>query len=558
MSDSQGAYGASASLDMTKDHQKKGAGYEWVVLSVTTVGTLLVAIQETALLISLPSMMSELHMDFLTVMWVLLTFLLITTVMVPIFGHLSDMFGRKRLYVLGYVLFISGSLLCALAQPQFDGWDLVGYRVVQALGGALIFANAGALIADAFGKERLGVGLGVNMVASGAGLVLGPVVGGILSPLGWQWIFLINIPFGLFGVIWATMRLKEPARIAKVQSFDWAGSATFSVGLFCLLFAISLIAFPLVGPAAVYALLIVGLIGLSAFFFIERKSKHPMMDFKLFRNREYAVGNITGLLNGLCRGAALFLLIFFFQGVYGDSPLIAGLSLIPFGITMMVVGPLSGKLSDKYGPRLWTILGLALTAASLLGLAFIDHTTSYWVIAVLMLMMGAGNGLFMSPNGSSIMKTVPPDRRGGATGTRMMLSNTGQMFSLALAFTLVLGGLSQVDLVQLFLYGGSIGSQALIVFENGLHSAFLIFFVVALITVIVAMFRPGRQRVGENCEVNGDTDRSKGPSRQEVDHPYRLDYELSIGNIENSCSGSMPPSARYDIRDQLMPDEGFI
>ncbi len=380
-------------------------------------------------------------MSFLTVMWVLLTYLLITTVMVPIFGRMSDMFGRKRFYVLGYGMFTLGSLLGGLAQPQFHGWDLVGYRIIQAIGGALIFANGAAMIADVFEPRKLGFGLGVNMVAAGAGMVLGPVVGGLLSPFGWQWIFLANVPFGLFGIIWASIRLREPAKVGKAQSFDWAGSVTFFFGLLGLLLGVSLIAFPLVSSEAVDMLFIIGIIGIISFFVIEIRAKHPMMDLKLFRNREYAVGNFTNLLNGLCRGAALFLLIFFFQGPYGDSPLIAGLSLIPFGISFIVVGPLSGKLSDKYGPRNLTILGLALTAAALLGLAYIDENTSFWALALFMVMMGVGGGLYSSPNSSSIMNSVPPERRGTAAGTRMMLMNTGQMFSLALAFPLVLGGI---------------------------------------------------------------------------------------------------------------------
>ncbi len=414
--------------------------------------------------------------------------------MVPIFGRLSDMFGRKRMYILGYALFTLGSLLCALAQPQFHGWDLVGYRVIQALGGALIFANGAAMIADAFESRRLGFGMGVNMVAAGAGIVLGPVVGGLLSPLGWQWIFLVNVPFGIFGMLWATKRLKEPTRLAKVQSFDWAGSATFTVGLFGLLLAVSLIAFPLVSSRVVDALFIIGLIGMTSFFIIERRTKHPMMDLKLFKNREYAVGNFTNLLNGLCRGAVLFLLIFFFQGPYGDTPLIAGLSLIPFGVSFIVVGPLSGKMSDKYGPRNLTILGLALTAAAILGLAFIDQATPFWFIAVLMIMMGVGGGMYSSPNTSSIMNTVPPDRRGTAAGTRMMLMNTGQMFSLALAFPLVLSGIPQADMMNLFLYGGGISTQALAVFQSGLHEAFLLFFVFAMVALSVAMLRPRHQK----------------------------------------------------------------
>ena len=491
--------GTEADKDRREDsdhpsQRKREPGYEWVVLSVTTVGALLASIQESALLITLPDMMGALHMDFLTVMWVLLTYLLITTVMVPIFGRISDMFGRKRFYVLGFALFTLGSFLGALAQPQFHGWDLVAYRIIQALGGALLFANGSAMVADAFEAHRLGFGLGVNMVAAGAGIVLGPVVGGLLSPLGWQWIFLFNVPFGVFGTVWAIVRLREPTRAPKVEGFDWPGSATFLVGLLGLLLAVSFVAFPLVNGEAVNALFAIGILGLVAFFFVERRAKAPMMDFKMFRNREFAVGNFTNLLNGLCRGAALFLLIFFLQGPYGMDPLTAGLALIPFGVCFIIVGPLSGRASDRYGPRTLTLAGLVLTALALLGLAFIQPDSPYWVLALLMMMMGVGGGLFSSPNSSSIMNSVPPKRRGIAAGTRMMLMNTGQMFSLALAFPLVLSNLSEEDLLRLFVFGGGgLAPDVVETFMNGLQDAFLMFFVVAVVAVVVAWFRPRRK-----------------------------------------------------------------
>ncbi len=490
--------GKGQGLDDTNTNRHgKDPRYEWVVLSVTTVGALLATIQESALLISLPTMLSALQMNFLTMLWVLLVYLIIVTVMVPIFGRLSDMFGRKRLYMfLGSVCSHLGSLLCALSQPQFHGWDLVVYRIIQALGGTLLLATSAAMIADAFDKSHLGFGLGVNQIAGASGLVLGPVVGGILAPLGWQWIFLINVPFGIFGTAWAMARLKEPMGMSKSQTFDWVGSATFFIGIFSLLLALSLLSFPLVGGDIVDVLFIVALVGTSAFFMIEWRAKHPMMDLELFRDREYAVGNFTNFLNGLCLGAATFLLVFFFQGPYGYDPLTAGLSLIPLGITMMVVGPLSGRMSDRYGPRNLTILGLGLAAAALLALAFIDRSTPYWLIAVLMIALGAGNGLYSSPNTSSIMNSVPPERRGTASATRTMLRNTGSMLSLSFAFPLVLAGLSMKDTLNLFLYGGGISAQALVVFENGFREAFLLFFVVALVAMFVAMMRPRRKIAG--------------------------------------------------------------
>ena len=192
----------------------KKPGYEWTVLSVTTIGVLMATMQSSALLIALPDIMGSLHMDLFTVMWVLLIYMLITTAMIPLFGRLADMYGRKNLYVLGFAIFTLGSLLCVLASPSNQGYDLIAFRIVQAMGGALMMANGTPMVTDAFKSHRLGLGLGINGIAAGAGLVLGPVLGGILAPYGWEWIFLYNVPIGIFGTIWAYTRLKEPISAA--------------------------------------------------------------------------------------------------------------------------------------------------------------------------------------------------------------------------------------------------------------------------------------------------------------------------------------------------------
>jgi EmrB/QacA subfamily drug resistance transporter len=468
--------------------EKKLKNYEWTVLSVTTIGVLMASIQSSALLIALPDVMINLHMDFLTIMWVLLSYMLITTAMLPILGHLSDMFGRKKLYVLGFGVFALGSFLCCLAQPQYHGADLIVYRIVQALGGALLMANATAMVTDAFHHSRLGRGLGINMVAGGAGIVVGPIVGGILTQFGWQWIFLINVPFALIGMAWGWIRLREPQLGSRDTTLDWMGSSAFIIGLSAILLGVSLYAFPLVGMELVYSLLVVGVLGITAFIFLSLRSSHPMIDLRLFHNRDFAVGNITALVNGLGRGATLFLLIFFFQGPYGQDPLTAGLSLIPFGLAFIIAGPLAGQWSDRMGPRLLSILGLVITAISLLGFVFIDHSTPFWMLTILMLLSGVGGGLFSTPNSSAIMKSVSPQRRGMAGATRSMLVNVGSMFSLAIALPMVLSNISQEDMMRLFLYGGGISPQALTVFENGLHLSFLLFFGTAVVAIVVAMY----------------------------------------------------------------------
>ena len=336
---------------MVKLRPDREMGSEWTVLSVTTVGALLASVQSSALLIALPDIMTSLHADFLTVLWMLLSYLLITTAMLPIVGRLADMFGRKRLYILGFVVFTLGSLLCGLASPTFHGWDLVGYRIVQGLGGALMIANSTAMVADAFDHRRLGLGLGINQIAGAAGLILGPVIGGLLMPFGWEWVFLFNVPFGIFGAVWGYLRLREPISMPKGQSFDWPGAITFSIGMTALLLATSLIAFPILSMEIVYMLFAIGILGLAFFLYLETRTDHPMIDLGLFRIRDFALGNLNNLLLALARGALMFLIIFFLQGPYGMDPLTAGLSLIPFGLSFMIVGPISGHLSDQHGAR---------------------------------------------------------------------------------------------------------------------------------------------------------------------------------------------------------------
>ena len=464
------------------------------VLSVTTVGALFASIQGSALLIVLPQMMAKLQMSFMTMLWVLLIYLMVTTIMVPVLGRISDMFGRKKIYVLGFVVFTIGSLLCGLSSPSFNGWDLVGYRIIQATGGAMLMANSTAMITDAFRKGKVGFGLGVNGIAGSAGFVIGPVIGGILAPLGWHWVFFINVPIGIFGAFWAFFRLREPRWEVNKQKFDWFGTVAFFIGLFGILTALTYTSFGDPGyNYIVYIMSVIGVIGLAVFVYIELKiAQYPMMDLRLFRDRNYAVGNFNNLLNGLCIGAATFLLIFYFQGPLGMSALHAGILLIATGLPMMIIGPLSGRWSDSHGPKFITVAGLALTTVALVGYAFISGATPLWYIIILMVVMGVGGGLFASPNASSVMTAVPKERRGTASGSRIMLRNTGSMFSLAVAFPLVLSGLSPEDMYHIFLGegGGAISDAAVHTLLSGLAEAFTLFAVISLVAVAVALLRP--------------------------------------------------------------------
>jgi len=474
------------------DKESEWHGYEWVALSVTTVGALLASIQGSALLIALPEIMTRLDAGFLTIMWVLLGYLLITTALVPVVGRLADIWGRKNLYNAGFAIFTLGSLLSGFSQSQFHGWDLVGYRLVQGIGGALLMTNSAAIVTDAFRHGRVGFGLGVNMIAFAAGFLVGPVIGGVLTSISWRCIFLINVPLGIVGTIWGMKRLREPVSLPTEQRFDWLGSLTFTLGLGSILLAVSLVAFPLIGMTSIYVLFTAGLIGLAAFFLVESRVDQPMLNLNLFKNKLFAYAAAASALNGLARGAVLFVLIFFLQGPYGMDPLTAGIAMAPFGAAFMLVGPVSGHLSDKYGSRTLATIGLLVSAVGLLGLSGIVSTTSYFELAAYMALMGGGSGLFGSPNSNAIMTSIRPEQRGTASGTNLMLMNTGQMLSIAIAFPLVLSKIPEDVMFHVFLYGGGMSGspQALAIFENGTHEAFLASFAVTMVAAAVSALRP--------------------------------------------------------------------
>jgi EmrB/QacA subfamily drug resistance transporter len=483
-----------------REDQENWRGYEWTALSVTTVGALLASVQGSALLIALPDIMAQLHAGFMTIMWVILGFMLITTAFVPVVGRLADMFGRKSLYNAGFAIFTLGSLFCGLSDPRFQGWDLVVYRMVQGVGGALLFTNSVAIVTDAFRKGRVGLGLGVNTIAFSAGFLMGPVIGGVLTAVDWRWVFLINVPFGAAGTIWGVLRLREPVRLPKEQRFDWLGSVTFTIGIGSLLLAASLVAFPLIDPAYVYALFVLAALGLASFIFWEREALQPMMDFRLFRERLFASACASNAINGLARGAVLFVLIFFLQGPYGLDPLWAGIMMAPFGVAFMFVGPVSGYLSDKYGSRGLATAGLIISGLGLLGLSTVVSSTPYWILAFYQALMGGGSGLFASPNTSAIMSSVPAEKRGMAAGINSMLMNTGQMLSIAIVFPLVLSRIPEDVMFHVFLYGGGMSGAPLAAFESGMHEAFLASVAITLIAAAISWLRPEHGHFEKNAK----------------------------------------------------------
>ena len=437
--------------------------YKWIALSNTTLGTLLATINASIVLISLPAIFNGVHLDPLEpgnvsyLLWMLMGYMLITAVLVVALGRLGDMWGRVRIYNSGFLIFTVVSVILSLDPLHGAGgalW-LIGWRVLQAVGGAMLMANSAAIITDAFPTGQRGMALGVNMVAGIAGSFIGLVLGGLLAQWDWRSIFWVNVPIGLLGTVWAYRSLHETG-IRRPARIDWWGNVTFGVGLTVLLAGITYGIQPYGGSTMGWTnpLVLAGLVGgaalLVAFCVVETRVAEPMFPLRLFRDRAFAGGNAAALLGSVARGGMQFMLIIWLQGIwlplhgynYADTPLWAGIYLIPLTIGFLASGPVAGHLSDRFGARLFAAAGFVVMAASFAGLLLLPTDFSYWVFALLVFLNGVGGGLFAAPNTSIIMSSVPAESRGAASGMRATFQNAGMVLSIGVFFSLMIAGLA--------------------------------------------------------------------------------------------------------------------
>jgi len=453
--------------------------YKWLALSVTTLGAFLAILDGTIFIIALPTIMQSLRADLLTVTWIIMGYMFIVTILVPTIGRIADMVGRKWLYISGFVVFTVASLFCGTAMT---GYQLLIYRMIQAVGGSLLMANSVAIVTDAFPKNELGTALGINSTIFGVGAAIGPVLGGFLLQFGWQFIFYINVPTGTIGTIWGIIQLKEVEKLPKAQKFDWTGTIFFSLGMLGILITLSFGGFVGWLTPMIIISLFVGIASFLIFMRAEMKAIYPMMDLRLFQSSQVAYGYLSALLNALARGAVAFLLTFFFQVIMSFDPIKAGIFLMPFAITQAIGAPISGRLADKYGSRGLTTLGLIISAGGLLGMMFISQSTSIWELIIWMLIMGLGSGLFFSPNAKLIMEVMPPHKRGIATSVRTMFFNAGNVLSLGLALAIISSAIPLAILTNLFL-GLQVGSKGVAIeeFITGIRIVFTLSFILSLL-----------------------------------------------------------------------------
>jgi EmrB/QacA subfamily drug resistance transporter len=440
-----------------------GPNYKWIALSNTTLGVLMATINQSIVLIALPAVFKGIGLNPLGpgntsyLLWMFMGFMVVTAVLVVSFGRLGDMFGRVRMYNMGFAVFTIGSIFLTVTWMHgVSGalW-LIIWRVVQGIGGAFLFANSTAILTDAFPANQRGTALGLNSIAAIAGSFIGLILGGILAPINWHLVFLISAPIGLFGTVWAYFMLHDIG-IRKHAKMDWWGNLLFGIGLIAILVGITYGLQPYGGHAMgwtspfVLGAMIGGVVLLIVFVFVETKVDDPLFHIDLFRIRAFAAGNIANLMLSMGRGGMQFMLIIWLQGIwlplhgysYSETPLWAGIYLVPLTIGFLASAPLAGILSDKFGAKAFTVGGSVLTAATFFVLVFLPVNFTYWEFAVIIALNGFGTGLFAPPNRAELMNSVPANQRGAAGGMIATFQNSASVLSIGIFFTLMVTGLA--------------------------------------------------------------------------------------------------------------------
>ncbi|HEY6479378.1 MAG TPA: MFS transporter, partial [Streptosporangiaceae bacterium] len=440
-----------------------GSRYKWIALSNTTLGVLMATINASIMLIALPDIFRGIGVNPLQpgntglLLWLLMGYLVVTAVLVVSFGRLGDIFGRVRMYNLGFALFAAFSVLLSVTwmHGAAAAWWLISMRILQGVGGAMLMANSSAILTDAFPTHQRGLALGLNQVAAIGGSFIGLVVGGILGPIDWRLVFLVSVPFGVLGTIWSYLKLRELG-VRKPARLDWWGNVTFGAGLIAALAGITYGIQPYGSHVMGWTSpLVITLIGggvalLAMFAVIETRVADPMFRLSLFKIRPFTAGNLASLLASLGRGGLMFILIIWLQGIYlpihgyafSQTPLWAGIAMLPLTAGFLIAGPVSGWLSDRFGARSFATGGMIVAAASFLLLERLPVDFAYWEFAVILLLNGIGMGLFASPNRAGIMNSLPPEQRGVGAGMSATFQNSAMVLSIGIFFSLIILGLA--------------------------------------------------------------------------------------------------------------------
>src|SRR5437588_1270348 len=485
-------------LGVHRDHDT----YKWWALSCTSLGMLLATINSGTLIIALPDLERSLHTSLLELVWVILVYMIASTVLVLSAGRLSDQFGRKQAYIGGFVLFAAASLGAGFAG---NGTQLILWRILQGIGGSFLFANAAAIVTDAFPREQLGLAMGTNTMVAAIGLVIGPVLGGALVAISWHWVFWFNVPLALAGSLWAGAILHELTKRDEDTRFDAAGTLTFLFGLTGLVLGISKGGISGWNNPVVIGGLIAAAVLLPLFVVIERHVRSPMLDLAIFKNRLFAAASAAAFINGLARFALMFVFVFYFQGVQGDSPIVAGVKLAPLALGMLISSPLAGIWADRRGSRGMAVLGMLVTASGLALMTTLGRDTAYWQGGLYMFIVGIGSGMFNSPNTAAMMGTVAAKRRGIAAGARVLVQNTGAVISIAFVLAVVTSSVPKTVLFKVFSgLANHISNAQLDPFLANMHTALWCLAAVSVLGAFVAAARPSQAEVRSKLPVTAE------------------------------------------------------
>ncbi|HYY90695.1 MAG TPA: MFS transporter [Candidatus Dormibacteraeota bacterium] len=472
--------------------------YKWVVLTVTTVGIYMATLDSSIIVVGLPQVVDALHTNLVVGVWFITIYRLMITVLLVGIGRIADLYGRVKLYNWGFAVFSIGSLLSGLS---ITAEMLLIFRLVQGVGAALLFVNSVAIVTDAFSGGDLGKGIGINQVAINAGTITGYTLSGILIQFfTWRSIFLVNVPIGIFGTYWSRKRLKEISQPVHGEKFDIPGAITFSSSVTLLLLGLTL-----GGLTDPLTILLLGLSALlmGTFVAVEKRARFPVLDLSLFKIRLFTAGNIANLLSGLAFAALAFVMTLYFQIVRGYDPFHAGIYLIPLDATLILIGPISGSLSDRWGARGLSTLGLVMAGAGVFYLSTFSLTTDYLQMALGLMLVGLGIGLFRSPNASSVMGSVPSNKRGISSGVRSTIINTSIVASIPLVLSLMTADIPYDKLVNIIgntntLSGGQIISSEIGPFLSGLQHSLLVLSALILASALFSLLRGSRrEQVGQ-------------------------------------------------------------
>jgi EmrB/QacA subfamily drug resistance transporter len=467
--------------------------YKWVALSITTLGVLMVAIDVGVVVLALPSIMTELHSNLVRATWVLMVYIFVGTIFLLAFGRVADIFGRVRLYNLGFALFTAGSALCGFSRTD---WELIGSRVIQGIGGALMLVNSWAIVTETFPPNQRGTAMGINVTTFGIGSIVGPVVGGaILAVATWRWVFFINIPVGIVGTLLGYRYLRQTSAGRRGETLDVTGALTFSASLFALLLGLmqsielSWKSRPVLGLFSLF------LIGIVFFLFWERRARFPALDPGLFRNRIFDFSVLAATLQSLAIYSVQFLVVFYFQAVRDESPLSAALHLLPLPLGLALMSPISGYISDKIGARVPATIGLMMQALGAYLLSTTTVNTPYPDIAIGLGLTGLGGGFFFSPNTSAAMGSADSKSLGVAAATLATLRNAGMVTSFALSLAVAAHNIPKELMLKLFLGTSShLRTATMAGFVDGMRAALHESVIICLIAALVSLVRGKEER----------------------------------------------------------------